>query len=208
MYTIKKNAQNEFFTIDGITAEIFFREDDFIEPDSTICGVTKQSTAACIWPFCDSYARVLGKNGNWGYISENDLSIKWLDNKVLYADDFSCGLARIQFVDKSYNFIDEHMRWLSQSNFEYASLFENGIAVVSDTICKHYQIDTKGNVTERDQRRYRIAIEYAKILRDEEVRKERKRSESKRINNSIYDPETEIMKSLSGKGADPEFFGY
>lgn len=214
MHVIKKNNQNEFFTVEGITDLVFLHQKEgFLELDSVIepvmCGIKRHPSLACIWPFYDGHARVLGKDGRWGYMSDKDLSISWLDNDVLYADDFSCGLARIQFVDKSYNYIDGNMSWLSQSNYSEATPFENGNAIISDTICKHYQIDTDGNVTEKDQRRYRIAVEYAKISREEERRKERKRDEEKRKQkkNRVYDPETDIMNSISGNG-DPDAFGF
>ena len=214
MHVIKKNSLNEFFTVEGLTDLILREEEGFFVLDSAtesvMCGIKRHPSLACIWPFYDGYARVLGKDGKWGYMCDIDLSISWLDNDVLYADDFSCGLARIQFVNKSYNYIDGNMSWLSQSNYSEATTFENGNAIISDTICKHYQIDTEGNVTEKDQRRYRIAVEYAKISREEEKRKERKRDEEKRKQkkNRVYDPESDIMNSISGNGGDPDAFGF
>jgi hypothetical protein len=215
MFVIKKNNRNEFFTVDGITDLVFLREEEgFMELDSVmdpvLCGIKKHPSFACIWPFYDGYARVLGKDGRWGYMSDKDLSISWLDNNVLYADDFICGLARVQFVDKSFNYIDRSMSWLSQFNYEDTTPFENGNAIISDKICKHYQIDTKGNITEKDQRRYKIALEYAEILREEEKKKEKNRNQESRTQNKrkVCDPETDIMNSLLGRGGDPDEFGF
>ena len=170
----------------------------------------KHPSIACIWPFNDGYARVLGKDGKWGYMSEKDLSISWLENDVLYADDFICELARIQFVDKSFNYINKSLSWLSQSNYEDVTPFENDNAIISDSICKHYQIDTKGNVTEKDKKRYKIALEYAEIIKKERGNKGKRHNEDTRTHNKckVSDPETDIMNSLSGHEGYPDAFGF
>lgn len=180
--------------------------------------------AACIWPFSDGYARVIGKDGRWGYLSQEDNTIKWLDfnvkpicgfdgkvvgvdmeGSVLYADDFKCERARVQLDNENntYMYVGLCLDDCFGKTFKNASEFENGYAVVSDDYCDNYIINVFGEIVDSDKKRY----EECKLNTIEGGNGEYELARgSKR--NGYYDPETEIMNSLSGHGADPELFGF
>ena len=174
---------------------------------------------ACIWPFSDGYARVIGKNGRWGYLSQEDNKIRWIDinisyvydldgnvtgidlsDSVLYADDFKCERARIQLDDekKSYMYLGLCLENCFEKTFRKASEFNDGFAMVSDEYCDNYTINVFGEIINEDKKRY------------EECKSVNERKEHTRVGRRIgyYDPETEIMNSLTGHGADPEIYGF
>ena len=199
-YLVKKNKNNEFFTVQDVYTIIpGWKEPDYFGDIDSLFPSLKHDYAACIWPFVDGYARFIGKNGLWGYIDEKKVETHWLDEDVIYADDFSCGLARIQYVDRSYNYLDSDLKRLSDSNFDEATTFENDCAIVSDKVCKHYQIGSNGLISDK------IALEYKKICEFEELKKKEKKKERTRKHTGVSDPESRIMDSLSGKSDSDEF---
>ena len=177
----------------------------------------------CIWPFSNGYARVIGKDGRWGYLSQEDNIIRWLvfnikyicdlkgkitgvdlKDSVLYADDFKCERARVQLDDerKSFMYLGLCLDDCFGKTFKEASEFKNGYAIVSDEYCDNYTIDVFGEIIDADKKRYedcRTEIE--------ELEEQKKRMRGRK-RFGIYDPESEIMRSLSGHGSDPELFGF
>ena len=195
---IKKDANNVFYAVDGIInlIPIHFGMDFYSSSGSP--HDQRYEDAACVWPFHEGFARVLGRDGKWGFIDENDLSICWLENIVLYADDFSCGLARVQFVDESFNYLKKDFTWMSQVNYNEASIFVNDLAVVSDSICSNFHIGVNGKITDDDLERYKKAKNERRTLGD--YLKTRK-------NSGTLDPETAIMDTLCGSG-DSDLLGF
>ena len=178
---------------------------------------------ACIWPFSEGYARVIGKDGRWGFLSQEDNVIRWIDHNimhicdlngnitgidmdgsVLYADNFKCERARVQLDDekKSYMFLGLCLDDCFGKTFNYASEFENGYAKVSDYYCDYYTINVFGEIIDADKNRYEECM--LRVL--EEGKGEFAKRRRRRL--GYYDPETEIMRSLSGHGADPELYGF
>lgn len=177
------------------------------ESDLFFSGVKEFKDVCCIWPFSNGYARTLRRDGRWGFLSQETNTIYWCDENVLYADDFRCERARIQLKDgfECYYFIDLCLRDCFHKRFIDACEFENGLALVSDTVCSNYRIDIYGNVHPDD-------IEnYAKCRKESLACSKQSQKRFFRAKNKTtepYDPETEIMDSLSGYGADPECYGF
>ena len=223
-YEIKWNKNKDFFTEDLYNRNIFGREDPFMyfylgiythdglddynPNDERFIGVTKHDDAMCIWPFKNGYARVLGKDGKWGYLSEESNLIHWLAGEVVYAEDFECERARIHLdcFSHIYQYIGLCLDDCFHKTFSDASDFKDGYALVSDQYCINYHIDVFGNVAKEDMERYENCKK--EILEDEKKREERLRQKSIDSEYDYSDPETEIMKSLSGHGADPEIHGF
>lgn len=179
--------------------------------------------AACIWPFYNGYARVIGKDGKWGFLSQEDNEIKWItdnisefcystrisfykdDSIVLYVDDFKCERARVQLNDEnnSYMFLGLDLDVCFAKTFNYASEFKDGYAMVSDNYCDNYKIDVFGEIIDADKERYEKCM--LRVLEEGKGEFELARS---RRRNGYYDPESVIMRSLSGHGCDPELFGF
>lgn len=200
-FVIKKNKSNEFFLIKSfLSLSPDWDDSEFFDIDNISSDYkTKIDYAICVWPLSDGYARFLGKNGNWGFLHEYTLEPFFLDSDVLYADDFSCGLAKIQFADETFNYLNSRLKLLCEHNFEKASTFVGGYAIVSDSICRNYKIDINGNIAEIDKSRYKIALDMFKSNNDEEINV---------INRKSFDPESRIMNALSGNGPDPEDYGF
>ena len=197
--TIERNTQKQFFICKGINLQNYY-EPSLRGYDEVNCI----NEALCIWPFSDGYARIIGKNGKWGYISYENNHIKWLDDTVLYADDFNCERARIRLNDSnnSYMFLGLCLEDCFNKKFEKATEFKDGFAIVSDYFCDDYRIDVFGNIAEEDKKRY--------VVKKQEVIKStyypfRKGDKRRSV---TYDYENEIMDSLSGYGADPDVFGF
>ena len=199
-FIVKKNKHNEFFTLDGILEE---ENSGFYNGTIFSQGVHFQEYAICIWPIKDGYARFIGKNGNWGFLHGISLEPFWLDSQVLYAEDFNCGLARIQYVDGTYNYLNNKLQCLNEVNFIKASDFKDGKALVSDCFCDDFQIDVNGEVVEEDKKRHHKG--YINFLRDEWVdENEERKKETRRV----IDPESAVMSALIGMGGNPEDFGF
>lgn len=207
-FVVKKNGLNEFFTLDTVITLDPSWDDSVLYYNGPYPaqGVRYHDYAVCIWPIKDGYARFLGKNGNWGYIHEITLEPFWLDTSVMYAEDSCCGLARIQYADGTYNYLNRSLKCLSKEYFIKASIFKDGYAIVSDDICNDYQIDVNGNVTDRDKERYNEA--YEEVLEEKRQIEEEQQNRREKTRYSVYDPESEVMSALSGCGGNPEDFGF
>lgn len=199
--SVKKNSDNVFFTY-----TIADKYGNLIIDCGNNSNCKFFNFAACIWPFHDGYARVLCKNGKWGYISVENNTVQLIDEKVLYADDYSCERARIQMDDSNFRYLGLCLEDCFGRSFTKASTFYNGYALVSDVYCSNYHIDVFGNVTEEDKERYELnKANYKKNKKEESMLL--KKLQHKR-NTSTDDWESIVMDSLSGHGYDPEYFGY
>lgn len=214
---IERNCDGTFFT----RGEYNNISDFFYEELTPYLHLkVSHNDAICIWPFSEGYARVLGKDGRWGYLSQENNKITWininvsyfynlegnktnrinLEGSVLYAEDFKCERARLQLDDdnKSYMYLGLCLDDCFGKTFKKASDFKGGYAVVSDEYCENYTIDVFGEIIDADKKRY----EECKLEKEELEEEIEKRS------FRHYDPETEVMRSLMGYGADPELFGF
>lgn len=205
-YTIERNKKREFFSIPIEAMELLDNESlNYYDSSNSIDDrIKKLDDAACVWPFKCGYARILHKDGRWGYVSQENNMVKWLEDKVLYAYDFCCDRARVQYsnMNGSYSFLGLNMEDCFHKRFTIANDFVGGIAVVSDEYCDNFQIDVWGNVARSDKYRYE---ENKRVIIQE---REKSCQIKKKGLPRVYDPESEIMDSLSGQSADPEIFGY
>lgn len=207
---IMRNSKQIYFTVDKMSAYL----DQFNDIDALLgkCVLSdiKYSRAkefkdvCCIWPFSNGYARALGRNGIWGYISQETNEINWVDGNVKYACDFKCDRARIELNNEKYYFLDLCLNNCFQKEFLSASDYYNGIALVSDEYCNSYRIDVHGNIIPDDIEKY----ENSKRQHFESIKQTRELLKKNRRNSSSYDEESAIMNSLSGYGPDPEVFGF
>ncbi len=208
-FFVERNSKGDFFIVNGC---ISFLDDycgyldNYEDSNSFIGGVKKYDNAACIWSFCNGFARIISRDGKWGYISEESKDVMWIGENVLYAEDFSCDRGRIQINDsnKSYKFLGLCLDDCFQKSFRKATNYDNGYATVSDEFCEDYHIDVFGNIVDEDKERYEKAKDM--ILEDRRKGQEAYYRSIRKRNS--YDPETEIMDSLSGNGVDPELFGF
>lgn len=205
-YTIERNKKKEFFSIPLEVMELLDNGSlNYYDSSNSIDDrIKKLDDAACVWPFKCGYARILHKDGRWGYVSQENNMVKWLEDKVLYAYDFCCDRARVQYsnMNGSYSFLGLNMEDCFHKRFTIANDFVGGIAVVSDEYCDNFQIDVWGNVARSDKYRYE---ENKRVIIQE---REKSCQIKKKGLPRVYDPESEIMDSLSGQSADPEIFGY
>lgn len=206
-YIIERNKKGEFFSIPLDLME--FMDNGCLDSydDSSASydvRLDKINDAACVWPFKCGYARILNKDGRWGYISQEDNKVKWLSDNVLYAYDFCCDRARIQFynMNGAYSFLGLKLEDCFNRRFQNASDFCNGNAIVSDEYYSDFSIDVWGNIIEKD--RYRYAAKRNLIIEEREKHNRNNRKEHR----CIYDPEEDIMNALSGSGVDPEVYGF
>ena len=164
----------------------------------------KFEEAVCVWPFCCGYARILRKDGRWGFISMENNSIKLLADNILYANDYCCDRAKVQYTDSnsSFSYIGLSQEDCFNRRFIEASDFVGGYALVSDEYCNNFKIDVWGNVAQSDKLRYEA--------NRKSIIKEKEQSCHAYRKRTIYvsDPESEIMDSLSGHGADSELYGF
>lgn len=193
--SVRRNSDNVFFTytIADKYGNLYF--------DCDNCRLF--DFAACIWPFQDGYARILCRNGKWGYISVESNAMQLIDSNVLYADDFSCERARVQIDDLKFKYLGLCLEDCFQKTFTKAGTFHDGYALVSDECCSDYHIDVYGNITVEDKKRYELSK--AKYKEDKKKFLEKMQSNRKA---SAVDWENTVMNSLSGHGCDPEFFGF
>lgn len=181
--------------------------DDYDASELLFCGAQIFKDVCCIWPFSYGYARSLRRDGRWGFLSQETNTIFWLDDNVLYADDFRCERVRIQLKDgfERYYFLDLCLNDCFNKQFIEAGEFENGIAIVSDMVCSNYRIDIHGNVHPDDIEKYTKckteSLACSKQSRKRFIHVKNKSTEP-------YDPESEIMDSLAGYGVDPECYGF
>lgn len=165
---------------------------------------------ACIWPSQYGFARCLSRQGIWGFIRMEDFSIRWLDKSVIYADDFLCERARITYQNRNihcFNYVDLCLNPILNIPLNKAGHFVDGIATVGDEYCDSYRINVFGKIIEEDKERYQN-LKNKHIQAELESKKRFNDLIRKRRNQDSYDPESEIMNSLTGHGADPEIFGF
>lgn len=214
-YVVKRNSNMEFFLIYPTILDLWDGDfPDISELERMNLAYYKIEEVSCVWPFSNGYARALGKDGRWGFISEEDKKVHWLDKEILYAEDFCCERALLQLNTRDYHYIPKYkyldlcLNVCNDKLYLEASSYKDGTALVTDEFCQNYHIDVFGNVIEQD-------VEIYKESKEKEL--ESRKNSSKLLNEAIkrrrgidisIDYESAIMDSLSGNGADPEIFGF
>jgi len=203
-YTIVRNSKKEFFSLPKTSMKLVNLEllEQYVDKKDTLKKISRLEGAACVWPFSCGFARILSKDGKWGYVREEDNLTIWLGDKILYAYDFICERAKVVYAGLKPNcsFIGLTLNNISNKRYYNSSEFNNGYALVSDDYCDDYLIDIWGNVAEKDKIKYNDAKNNKLNNNNYSHNYIRKRR--------IYDPESDIMNSLEGFGADPELFGF
>ncbi|WP_243348440.1 WG repeat-containing protein [Parabacteroides sp. FAFU027] len=162
---------------------------------------------ACVWDFSEGYARCITKNGQWGYIREEDNKLILLTDDYVRVYDFHCGRAKVDIVgdwegweSKKYacGYIDFDMNLILQPKYTEASDFKEGKASVKTEYCDDFfTIDVYGNVSPEFQK-LKTKIENKNRILESELIKLEKEDEDKTSDKVSLDDEESVMRALSG----------
>ena len=170
----------------------------------------------CAWQFSEGFARILTKDGRWGYINGDDNVINLLPENVIRAYDFNCGRAKFEikatWEDEhrtdtyAFGFIDCRFNVVIKPIYISASDFNNNICTVEDEFCYYkYKINPKGEIIPECQELYEKGKQEfinSKLISSRESTQRLNKTYKSRKMRECLDNEETVMEALSSGYGD------